>query len=324
MPSIRYTICRSAAEAESLRAKWEALYAPESHSAFQSFSWNLLAARVFESREEPYIVCAESANGIAVVPAAFSGCTKRLRLLGEELFDYRAPLFAGDEEVLRAALAELSAPGADLEILAVRNGDLGRLPEYLAQQPFTSAPQVQTANTSSEAFAAGHTRLARNLRRLRHLGYEVRSYDGSCSPLVKLIYERKAAQEHASLFNDPLRVRFMVALAAAEPRRFEIFTLESEENVGAAVLTFRDGDWRRFYTVWFSPHLAQHSPGVSLIYEVTRRSLESGLDCDFMTGEQDYKLRLATRLEPLYRLSATREELLDLRRRAEAGIPLAA
>jgi CelD/BcsL family acetyltransferase involved in cellulose biosynthesis len=53
---------------------------------------------------------------------------------------------------------------------------------------------------------------------------------------------------------------------------------------------------------------------LSLIYEVTRRSLEDGLDCDYMTGEQPYKRRLATSSVPLYRLRATAAELGALRR----------
>jgi CelD/BcsL family acetyltransferase involved in cellulose biosynthesis len=46
-----------------------------------------------------------------------------------------------------------------------------------------------------------------------------------------------------------------------------------------------------------------------LIYEVTRQSLGEGLDCDYMTGEQPYKLRLATSSVPLYRVQATADQL---------------
>src|SRR5262249_11531800 len=60
------------------------------------------------------------------------------------------------------------------------------------------------------------------------------------------------------------------------------------------------------------PDLEKHSPALSLIYEVTRRSLAAGLDCDYMTGEQPYKMRLATASNPLYRLQATPEQLAVL------------
>ena len=41
-------------------------------------------------------------------------------------------------------------------------------------------------------------------------------------------------------------------------------------------------------------------------------SLEDGLDCDYMTGEQPYKLRLATNTVPLYRVSATAERMAEI------------
>jgi CelD/BcsL family acetyltransferase involved in cellulose biosynthesis len=71
----------------------------------------------------------------------------------------------------------------------------------------------------------------------------------------------------------------------------------------AALVTFQDGKVRRFYTTWFDPQWSRHSPGVALLFEATRLSLAEGLTCDYMTGEQDYKLRLATGAVPLYRAS---------------------
>lgn len=82
--------------------------------------------------------------------------------------------------------------------------------------------------------------------------------------------------------------------------------------MAAALVTLRDGNTRRFYTGWFDPALQKHSPALALIYEMTRESLAAGMDCDYMTGEQPYKLHLATRSTPLYRLHATPEQLADL------------
>jgi len=79
--------------------------------------------------------------------------------------------------------------------------------------------------------------------------------------------------------------------------------------MAAAVVILRDEGVRRFYTVWFDHGLAKHSPAVTLIYEITRQSLAGALNCDYMTGDQGYKLRLATSSVPLYRLRATAEEL---------------
>ena len=70
-----------------------------------------------------------------------------------------------------------------------------------------------------------------------------------------------------------------------------------------------DRGCRRFYTGWFAPEYEKHSPALALIYEITRQSLAAGLDCDYMTGEQPYKMRLATSAVPLYKVRASAEEL---------------
>ena len=54
--------------------------------------------------------------------------------------------------------------------------------------------------------------------------------------------------------------------------------------------------------------------------EVTCQSLAAGLDCDYMTGEQPYKMRLATASAPLYRLQATPQQLAALGARSSALI----
>jgi CelD/BcsL family acetyltransferase involved in cellulose biosynthesis len=120
-----------------------------------------------------------------------------------------------------------------------------------------------------------------------------------------------------SLFHDPARIEFLVSAAAQMPETFEIFTLEKGPILAAAVVTLLDRGTRRFYTGWFAPEYEKHSPALALIYEITRQSLAAGLDCDYMTGEQPYKMRLATSSMPLYKLRATAEELSTLDRTQE-------
>ncbi|HEV7673325.1 MAG TPA: GNAT family N-acetyltransferase, partial [Candidatus Angelobacter sp.] len=67
----------------------------------------------------------------------------------------------------------------------------------------------------------------------------------------------------------------------------------------------------RFYTGWFAAEYEKHSPALALIYEITRQSLANGLDCDYMTGEQPYKMRLATNLVALYKVRASSEKLAE-------------
>ena len=292
-----------------IRPLWEELCAAGRYTVFQDFELNLLAAERFAKREEPYVICAESESGAAIVPAALRRSDGTIRLLGEELFDYRTFLHRGDDEVLRAALAVLGELGRPLEIVAVREADRNVVTEELELLPFAAAPGVSCRQVSAEEFAAGHSRLARNLRRMERLGLQLRRHDGASQKLLRRIYAAKAEQSESSLFHDSTRVEFLVSAAAKMPNVFEIFTLENGETMAAALVTLRDGVWRRFYTGWFAAAYQKHSPALALIFEVTRQSLAQALDCDYMTGEQPYKLRLATNSVPLHRVNALSEAL---------------
>ena len=309
MPGLQIRTLTSAEELVQLRPMWEAMCANGAYTLFQNFDLNLLAARMFAGREQPCIVCAETSYGAAIIPAVVRPADSSLRLLGDELFDYRCFLHQGEPEVLRAALAVLAERNLPLEVVALREKEAAALPQELSLVSFCVAPSVSSREISAEKFAMKHLRLARNLRRLGRLGFAAHNYRGDYPGLLRFIYQKKAAQSESSLFHDPLRVEFMVNAATMLPNTFEIFTLEDEASIAAAVVTLRENGCRRFYTGWFAPELEKYSPALSLIYEVTRRSLEAGLDCDYMTGEQPYKLRLATSAVQLYRLRANAEEL---------------
>ena len=315
------TVCRSAEEMLRIQPLWESLYSAGRYTLFQNFELNLLAADRFAEREEPHVVCVESAQGAAIVPASVRRSDGTIRLLGEELFDYRAFLHRGDDALLRYALGALAKPGHPLEIVALRGSERNVVTEELELLSFASAPGVTRQQISTERFAGAHTRLARNLRRMERLGFSLKTY-GANPGLLRAIYEAKANQSDASLFHDSTRIEFLVSAAALMPHVFEIFTLENGDQRAAAVVTLRDGKCRRFYTGWFGIEYEKHSPALSLIYEVTRQSLVEGLDCDYMTGEQGYKMRLATDLVKLFRVRATAAELAAAARAKE--LPAAA
>ncbi|HSK46272.1 MAG TPA: GNAT family N-acetyltransferase [Candidatus Binatia bacterium] len=318
---MKITVRRSADEMLRIRPLWEELCTEGRHTVFQSFKLNLLAAERFADREEPYVICAESDGGAAIIPACLRRSDGTIRLLGEELFDYRTFLHWGDDEVLRATLRELAEPGRPLEVVALRRTDRDAVTDELETVPFAAAPGVSCAQISAGAFAAAHTRLARNLRRMERLGFEWKSYDGANPKLLRWIYAAKAEQSESSLFHDPARVEFIVSAAGLMPDVFEVFTLENGPQLAAAVVTLRDRGCRRFYTGWFAAEYHKHSPALALIYEVTRQSLAEGLDCDYMTGEQPYKMRLAMHSVPLYKVRATVEQLAAMGRSRE--LPLA-
>jgi CelD/BcsL family acetyltransferase involved in cellulose biosynthesis len=306
----KITVCRSAKEMSRLRPLWESLCAEKNYTVFQRFDLNLLAAERFAEREEPYVVCAESERGAAIVPAALRRSDETIRVLGEELFDYRMILHGGEDEVLRAAFGALAEIGRPVEIVALREDDRNVVTGELQLLPFAAAPGVSRAQISAEQFAAAHTRLARNLRRMERLGFALRAYDGGANPqLLRSVYAAKARQSESSLFHDATRLEFLVSAAGLMPEVFEVFTLEDGEQMAAAVVTLRDRGCRRFYTGWFAAEYQKHSPALALIYEISRQSLAAGLKCDYMTGEQPYKMRLATNSVALYRLRATSEEL---------------
>jgi CelD/BcsL family acetyltransferase involved in cellulose biosynthesis len=309
---LRVNVYTSAREFEQLRSRWESICIQGQTTIFQDFDWNLLAARMFGHREMPFVVCAEASYGLAIIPAVRRGIDQSLRLLGEELFDYRSLLYAGDQQVLRSALAALAHVQEPLEVVAVRECDRQPAMDELELLPFTAAPAVNGAQISAESFASMHSRLGRNLRRFKKLGFDLRLHQGNTSQMIREIYARKATQDPSSLFHDPGRVEFIVRAAQLSPQRCEIFTLERGPRLAAALVTWRDGNARRFYTGWFDLEYGKLSPAMTLIYEVTCQSLASGLSCDYMTGEQPYKLRLATNSMPLYRLRATPKQLAAL------------
>ncbi|HKW76949.1 MAG TPA: GNAT family N-acetyltransferase [Terriglobales bacterium] len=320
---IKLTIFRSAAELEKLRPLWERLCRSTPITIFQQFELNRLAAELFAGREQPFVVSAEASYGAAIVPAVVRQSDGTIRLLGEELFDYRGFLQEGDAEVLRSALAALAGLRKALMVIAMRPEEGEHVPEEMPLADFSAAPAIRVAELPESEFSIKHLRLARNLRRLQRLGYEMQRYEGSQPGLLAHIYQLKAAQDPNSLFHDPLRVQFMARAAHLLPQHFEIFTLECGRDMAAAVVTLRDGHVRRFYTGWFAPELSKHSPCLSLIYEVTRRSLAEGMDCDYMTGEQPYKQRLATTSVPLRKLHASAEQIAALTETPVAELDLA-
>jgi CelD/BcsL family acetyltransferase involved in cellulose biosynthesis len=313
---LQLKVLRSAQEIWCLRPVWERL-SRDHHTIFQDFDWSLLAARLFADREAPHVIYAHASFGEAIIPAVLRrrSNSHEIGLLGEELFDYRNFLFTGEEEVLRSALALLADLKLPLRVTALRQSDCPALPPEIPLSRFTVAPGMRHRQLSVDTFSEMHLRLARNLRRMQRLGYEFKVWDGAHSQLLRTIYELKAEQDPQSLFRDPLRREFMVEAALLQPQRVQIFTLErAGGSLGAALVTLLDPGVRRFYTCWFAPELSKHSPSLSLIYEVSRLSLADGLDCDYMTGEQPYKLRLATSAVQLFQVNAASDQLAALGR----------
>lgn len=301
---------------DRLAPLWNELLRNQAHTIFQRFSWNRLAAEIFADRLTPYVVSVESDAGAAIIPAAISHATNDVQLLGEALFDYRDVLHAGDGELLRLAWQHVAQCGKPLRVISIEStSSTGRWIDF-PLQPFARAPRVDRSRLDEHTCRLAHSRLGRQIRRLKNRGMLLRTYTGESSAVVRHVYDCKRSHFAANtdnLFLDQRRRDFMIAAAKIEGSGCEIFTLESESgNLAAGLVSFRDGDVRRCYTIYFDPKWAHYSPGMALLYEVTARSLAEGLSCDYMTGEHPYKLRLANSSRELFHVEVSAEELNNI------------
>lgn len=306
----RVRVARSTAEIERLAPAWDGLLTPDL-TLFQSYRWNRLAADVFRDREQPYFVFAENDNGTAILPAVVDRTSQTIGFAGERLFDYRDHLNKGDQGPLIRAWQELATLSLPIAITAVRRIHIPIWDQF-PKQFFSRAPHLSGNGITAEQFVQNHSRAFSRLRKLERMGLHVRQYSGG-SPTARQIYELRAKQSsEGELFHDPRRVEFIMAACREEGSRCEIFTLEHGSTLAAALVTFRDGGVRRFYTIYYNHGWSRFSPGVSLLFEVSRRSLEEGLSFDFMTGEQGYKMRIADGARDLFKVKASGAELRDL------------
>ena len=312
---LRTIIATSANDFHRLQPAWEHLQRSGGATIFQSFSWNWLAAGFFADREQPYVVLAESDSGMAIIPAAISPRNQEVTFLGEALFDYRDLLAAGDGGVVRAAWSAIAKLGLPVRICGLRGETVAHAWNSFHPQFFCNAPAIAAGQISADDFTDRHRRLGWRSRRLLRQGAVLRRYSGMSSDLVRWIYKQKARQfagDANNLFSDRARTEFMVCMARLQPEACDIFTVEAEGRTVAALVTLLEERTRRFYTVYHDAKWGHHSPGTVLLYEVTRRTLAEGLGCDYMTGEQPFKQRLATCAVPLFRAHASAAELAEI------------
>ena len=319
MLSLRMNIACSPSEMDRIEPLWNEILRQQDHTIFQSFAWNRLAAEVFRHRCTPCVVWTESDSDAAIIPAVINHAFSQIELLGDALFDYRDVLCAGDPELMRLAWHQLAACGKPLRVVSLlRKGATERWSDFPSSL-FANAPRVERSAIDERGFRLAHPRLGRQMRRLQKLGVSLHIHPGTDSAAVRHLYDCKRthfASDSDNLFLDQPRCEFMVIAAAIEQSRCELFTLENDAGtLVAGLVTFRDGNVRRCYTIYFRPEWARCSPGIALLYEVTARSLGEGLSCDYMTGEYPYKLRLANASRPLYRVAVGAHELAEIAER---------
>ena len=306
---LRIRVARNAAEIAALGSAWESIER-EQGSIFQTFAWNRLAATIFADREEPYFVFCENDNGLAIIPAVIRRESQTLSFAGETLFDYRDYLACGDPSALDQAWQQLSIPGLPFTVTAICRPDAA-IWRQLPKMFYSRSPRLSPDEISAEEFAHNHARAFSRLHKLERMGLEIKQYSGAHG-MVRRIYELRSRQSiPGELFHDSRRVEFMAVVCTQEGSRCQVFTLEHGGTLAAAVITFRDRELRRFYTTYYDRNWARYSPGVSVLFEVARRSLQEGLSFDLMTGEQPYKLRIAQNAQDLFQVTATPEQMKE-------------
>lgn len=317
---LRSAIIETLQDVQRIRPLWEELEQQPGMTMFQSYAWNSTALRMFGEREVPRLVYVESDSGAALVPAVIGRRCGKVHLAGEALFDYRNALVAGDTSVPASAWERIAEWGMPFEVKALRGDRVKEAWSGLEMKFFANAPRL-SASANAEEFVKSRNRLGRFTRRLRRAGVDYRKHSGVNRALVRHIYEKKGAQHvSTNLFRDPVRREFMISIAALPETQCEIFTYESVGELVAALVTFRDGNVRRFYTTYFDERWAKESPGQVLLFEATAESLREGLECDYMTGEYLYKNRFADGMVPLYEVSATPEQLREAKQRVREPI----
>jgi CelD/BcsL family acetyltransferase involved in cellulose biosynthesis len=313
---VRISLATSIAEVEKLRPLWEGALHESSATVFQNFDWNVLALRAF-SDQAPRFIAVEKDTSVAILPLVVHNGT--LNFAGGPLFDYRDAVCAGDSLALETALETVASFGPPLSVSGVRGRAAAARWSRLSPQTWTGAPFVSTSEVSAQTFANKHARGRRALRRLTELGAQVTKVKGSAEALER-IYREKAKEPAGwgiNLFRDERCIEFMRAVVEFPSTHCELFLLQAADHSVAALVTFVDQGVRRFYTTWMDPAWSKHSPGIALLFEATRLALEEGLDCDYMTGEQAYKMRFATGSEPLYKVEASVAQLSALKRHTE-------
>ncbi len=326
---------RSAHELDRLKARWTWLEQQSQGSQyeatlFQSYELNRLAARWFAGRESPNVVLAESDCGLAIIPAVRR--RRELGLIGETLFDYRDVLSAGDPAVLEHAWRELARVGLRLEVTALRGEAVRERWTGLNPMPFCNAPTTRRSDITAQQFTASHHKSAKASRRLAREGLRlvrrenVRGEDSGLREIGEWIYRGKATWRGQSenLFLNRRRQDFMLFVLCNGLANSTVWSYETlDVEIAAALVTFRQGRTRHFYTIHHDPRWERFSPGQVMIFDVTRESLAEELDVDYMTGEYPYKNRIATAMVPLYRVEASARQIASWTSEPEAAAPAA-
>lgn len=255
----------------------------------------------------------ESAD--AFMPLQLDGAT--VRLLGEaDLFDYHTPRGSGVAPLIAEWAADQPAgthldldslPAAAADELMAGLSEAGLLP--MAEMHESAA--VLELEGDYEAYLAGLDKKQRH--ETRRKGRRFSELLGS--PRLIRVSGTSAVADFADMhrLSDGSKGKFMSEametffdeLHSTAGAVVDFLHGDSDEPVAAA-FGFEDEFGYYLYNSAYSPAAGAGSPGIVLVSELIRRTVDEGhRRFDFLKGDEVYKYRLGATARPLWRVSAT-------------------
>lgn len=183
--------------------------------------------------------------------------------------------------------------------------------------PFAAAPQLRRGAggaASVEEFARGHGRAEERLRQAERRGWLGRVEQAAeRRELLAWLLEQKQRRMEARGETNVLQAGEAEWLGAmvglGREAGVELWAYRRDGRPAAGLLTFLLPPVRYGYLLAFAAEMAAASPGITLLYFVLRATIGAGMDFDFLTGAQAYKLRFANATRRLLQFRVQRAPL---------------
>lgn len=299
-------------------------------SCFQRFSFARTWGQVFfRHGVTPLVV--HDAEGKWILPwAARDGV---LFPLGHGVFDYVDVIgtgaAAGSLEARAGALARALRRCPDWRRMEMRGlpedspflGFWRRLAAELGAEaaitPFAAAPLLRRGGGDAatvEAFARKHGRAEERLRQAQRRGWLGRVEPAAeRRELLTWLLEQKQRRMEARGETNVLQAaeaEWLGAMAGlGREAGVELWAYRRDGRSAAGLVTFLLPPVRYGYLLAFAAEMASASPGITLLYFVLRATIGEGMDFDFLTGEQPFKLRFANAARRLLQFRLRRAPL---------------
>jgi len=257
----------------------------------------LLTAEVVEDEHVIGLCAVELDTGVL----SFAG--------GLDVVDYMGPVaLAGREKEVAAALAgwmfdELLWSRAYLAGLVGTDAVVRRAPDAIIE-PYDSAPRIEEAPQGYLPLLNSKRRadVLRKRSRLVEAAGDLELVDSTpatvCGALNRLLAWKACSSSATHEFVDEYG-SFMrdIASGLAAVNAAHVVELHAGDKPVASAVEFRHRNTTYIYNMAYDMTLSAEgqaalAPGVVLVSLLIERSLENGLQFDFLKGAQDYKLRL--------------------------------